>query len=139
MSLNFKWTDIENFNELFEPVPSDYQPRMYDYVVYGVDKKPEKRFNSKTITLIFMSIVVGHNRITATNVKDWFIRLELWQDISGPCLTDSTGKGVRLTFADIQRHIGLSTNASIESWATFCKKLRSIVERRMKKVGEKAA
>ena len=63
-----------------------------------------------TETLIWATMQIGLGSITKTNVELFATRLHLYQEIFGP-LMSKAGGGIRVTTADVQRRVGLSTNA----------------------------
>ena len=98
-----------------------------------VDGVSIEQMNQDRITtwIIFRSMDIGMNGITSRNVDEFFRRLntlQTWKPESSPRLfTGSLGDKVTLdnysptpvTLEDVQRRIGLSTNASTYTKAKF--------------------
>ncbi len=98
-----------------------------------VDGLSVEQMNQDRITtwIIFRSIDIGMNGITSKNAGEFFRRLNVlqtWKPESSPRLfTGSLGEKVTLdnysptpvTLEDVQRRIGLSTNATVHTKAKF--------------------
>jgi len=98
-----------------------------------VDGLSVEQMNQDRITtwIIFRSMDIGMNGITSKNVGEFFRRLNVlqtWKPESSPRLfTGSLDEKVTLdnysptpvTLEDVQRRIGLSTNASVHTKAKF--------------------
>jgi hypothetical protein len=73
-----------------------------------------------TDTLIWSTMFVGIGTITKTNYKEFYARLHLVELMSGT-FTTVDGKPHHLTLADVERRIGLTTNASTTPRSVFLK------------------
>ena len=71
-----------------------------------------------TEAVIFLTLFVGINEITEKNAVEFACRVHLFETFGDPLLKGPNGP-VRLTLADIQRHIGLKTNATTLTRARF--------------------
>ena len=71
-----------------------------------------------TEAVIFLTLFVGMNEITEKNVVEFACRVHLFETCGDPLLKGPNGP-LRLTLADIQRHIGLRTNANTLTRARF--------------------
>lgn len=68
-----------------------------------------------TEALIFATMYVGLGEITDKTAEKFTQRLNVWSKVFGPAVTIATASGVeplKITLADVQRRIGLRTNAS---------------------------
>lgn len=105
-------------------------------VNYG-RKRGEEYLHPITDALIWATMTIGLNEITEENIDEWEKRLALANQIdwiSKPFVwngnePDADGKNAHcfearpLTRADVERHIGLSTNASYESPSEWRKRV----------------
>ena len=71
-----------------------------------------------TEAVIFLTLFVGMNEITERNMVEFACRVHLFETFGDPLLKGPNGP-VRLTLADVQRHIGLRTNANTLTRARF--------------------
>ena len=89
-----------------------------DYYTPVVNKKGGKVFDINPITkyLVFQSTVIGLDEITQNNVDEWLIRLNFINRLYGTSLMKKDEKNVakpyKITFEDLEKHIGLKTNAN---------------------------
>lgn len=103
----------------------------------GIDKKPfpdgsdEDKAGDwewqKTQCMIFRSMSVGMNRITEENVDEFYVRMMMVTQMHGKPLVEwdeAKGKHVDrdVTYAEVRRRIGLTTNASTLTKAQFRKR-----------------
>lgn len=100
MSLNYQLTNIRDWQEL----------------------TGDEGVKPVTQALIFATMAVGMGQITEANAHKFAVRLEVVQRVDGPYMVRD-GKPSPLTVADVQRHIGLGTNASTLTDAQFRKNL----------------
>ena len=90
-----------------------------DYYTPVVNKKGQKVFDINPITkyLVYQSMVIGLDEITQSNVDEWLIRLNFINRLYGSSLMTRDDRGVakpyKITFEDLERHIGLKTNSHI--------------------------
>jgi len=88
-----------------------------DYYTPVVNKKGQKIFDINPITkyLVYQSMVIGLDEITQSNVDEWLIRLNFLNRLYGSSLMTRDDKNAvkpyRITFEDLERHIGLKTSA----------------------------
>jgi len=97
MSLNFKLSNIENWQELLNS---------------------DGTVSPKTEAVIFLTMFVGIGDITPKTAEEFACRTHLFEIIGGPVLIGPDGP-IYTTLADIQRHIGLHTNAAPLTRAQF--------------------
>lgn len=76
----------------------------------------------KTQTLVLLTIPTGYNRITVKNVDDVWARVRLWEALNGPFCYDGENPDP-ITREDVERHVGLATNAIAFSRSTFLQHL----------------
>jgi len=131
MSLNWRINEIEDSEKLWEKMPEDYEPSFMDSC--RTDNGVVYRLDTITSALIWACMGIGIGQINKKTYKEFCLRLEMWQDATGPLLSNGK-KDVRITSKDVRRRMGLWTNVTfkVEAWSTFTKKLRRIVEDRPK-------
>ena len=89
-----------------------------DYYLPIKNKKGGKVFDIQPITkhLVYETMIVGLGEITENNIDEWLIRMRLAEKLYGTSLMIRDDKGVvkpyHITIEDLERHIGLWTNAS---------------------------
>lgn len=71
-----------------------------------------------TEAVIFLTLFIGMNEITDKNAIEFACRAELFETYGDPLLKGPDGP-VRIALSDIQRHIGLRTNATPFTRARF--------------------
>ena len=98
MSLNYDLSRIANWQELLDSASGCMTPM--------------------TEAVIFLTLFVGMNEITEKNAVEFACRVHLFETYGDPLLKGLDGP-VRITLADIQRHIGLRTNANLLTRARF--------------------
>ena len=111
MSLNYRLNHIANFTEL---------------------KLPDGSLNPVTHVLTFATIPIGMPDLTKTNATEFFTHINMWEQAHGTFLNNNTDDGpvpLPLTYADIVRHIGLTTNASPKNKVQFHKDLATSMRR----------
>lgn len=86
-----------------EIAPSEEQPPLYAEMF---------RMNGVTNTLIWMTIPVGIPKITKENAAEFLRRLKVLEEENGGRLMGTADGPVFFTLERVERHIGLSTNAS---------------------------
>lgn len=95
--------------------------------------------NRATEALVWATVAVGLNEITAKNLDQWVARLAMMSRIGWCVMTEKTDDGFKRcnpTPGLLERHIGLSTNASRLTDAEFFKKLREKLEDTAKRAVE---
>lgn len=100
MSLDFYLTGIADWQELVEHRDGEPLPH---------------RPLGLTTGMIWMCPMVGIGQINAKTAEEWFIRCHMWESTTGAMLSrpnDETGTTDPrpITWADVQRHMGLRTN-----------------------------
>ena len=139
MSLDWSLNRIKDYETVcWIPVAKDYEPGYMESLSEDADGNLRK-MNSVTYVIIMSTMLIGMGDITEKNLEEVVLRLELWQDVNGAMMRrfiDGKSTDVRVTPADLQRHIGLSTNVGKESWTWFAKRLRAVAERRVKQALE---
>lgn len=104
MSLNWDVTNVKDYENLFNNDNS-----------------------AVTEAIIFHTIFVGISAITEANVETFFKRVYVYEKLFGPTvsqLDDNGGRSeYRLRFSDIQKRIGLRTNADNFTDAKFKSKI----------------
>ena len=89
-----------------------------DYYMPIENKKGSKVFDIQPITkhLVYETMRVGLAEITVNNIDEWLIRIRLLEKLYGTSLMIRDDKGLvkpyHITVEDLQRHIGLWTNAN---------------------------
>lgn len=78
-----------------------------------------------TDCLIWLCLITGTPKITAQTAEKFWHRVSAWEQATGPLNTS----GRRIEPADIQRRIGLRTNASPLTAAAWRKKLADTLQR----------
>ena len=112
MSLDFNISQVEDHEEV---------------AVIHHYEKPEHtteqiRESWKTEAIVFLTIAIGINQITQANHKEFAARIIMWEEVNGSYLRLG-GESYRLTYEDVERRIGLSTNASTKTKTQFDKAL----------------
>lgn len=76
----------------------------------------------KTQTLVLLTMPTGFNQITKKNVDEVWARVRLWEALNGPFCYDGESPDP-LTREDVERHVGLATNAASFTRARFLQQL----------------
>ena len=127
MALNYKLTDIDNYNNLcWFPIPEGkVQDYRMSYTTCEVEGK-EYFMNSVTNTLIWATMSVGISEITNKNWKDFYVRIHLLEELGGTFLNKVNKLGESnprpIEEKDVKDHIGLSTNAENLTELKFIKR-----------------
>jgi len=126
MALHWNIGDCENHKELIictnPSAPED--ERTY-------------RLHTLTDSLIWATMALGISKITLKNYEEFYTRLKFSEDLNGQLVRNwdyANEKAVPVTVEDIERHIGLSTNASRYSRAEFIKRQIKIWEETNKEI-----
>jgi hypothetical protein len=129
MALSWNVNKIKNFESL---------------IYYKKDGGDDFYVRPLAEALIWATMLIGMNRITEGNYEEFFERVATYEHLNGPWLrqTDRRFKnGLKdrhITLADIEKHIGLETNASTVSrrqWNTRVAK--NALERSLKAAEER--
>lgn len=119
MALTYDLTKIKNYKRIIyrtiKEGERDYDPNEKQY-----------RMKPKWETLILSTMIVGIREITEDNYQQFFNRLHLIETTNGSFFwkskkDGSLGKPDFYTLEDIQKMIGLKTNASTTTKAQFLK------------------
>lgn len=116
MSLNWDISKVKNWEELY-----DKGTWKNDFEFEPDPKGKEKRLQTRTDALIWVTMSVGMGQITEKNHEEFFKRVAFLETI-GSAYRMRGGKPVKYTLEDIKRHIGLSTNVSTETQAKWLKR-----------------
>lgn len=112
MALTWDISKIENYEELLVDAPADMGPEVRDKVLGGL-----------TNCLIWMTMATGLDKgweLTEEYVPEMYARIKLLEKLGGPLLTQGSDP-YWITVEDIQRHVGLQTNAGTKTRAEFIK------------------
>jgi|LakMenE18May11ns_1017448.scaffolds.fasta_scaffold9566873_2 hypothetical protein len=110
MSLDWNLTKINNNIEVCWEKNED-----------GTDK-----LNPVTESLIWLTMGIGMGSITEENQSDFYCRVAMYEKLFGTMLSywkDSKKVSVPITPEDIHNHIGLTTNVSKDTDASFRKRI----------------
>lgn len=110
MSLDWNLTKINNNTEVCWEKNED-----------GTDK-----LNPVTESLIWLTMGIGMGSITEDNQSDFYCRVAMYEKLFGTMLSywkDSKKVSVPITPEDINNHIGLTTNVSKDTDASFRKRI----------------
>lgn len=83
----------------------------------------------KTEAMIWGTMVVGIYHVTEKTAPDFYARLKVVEKINGAFVRDSKANGhkeVFLTFEDVQKRIGMHSNASTETKTHFLKRMTTL-------------
>ena len=110
MSLDWNLTKISNNTEVCWEKNED-----------GTDK-----LNPVTESLIWLTMGIGMGSITEENQSDFYCRVAMYEKLFGTMLSywkDSKKVSVPITPEDIHNHVGLTTNVSKDTDASFRKRI----------------
>lgn len=110
MSLNWDLTRIKDWEKVCLVVAPEDRP-MADI------KKGDEVISEITEALIWTTLCIGMSEITEKNFKEFYKRMVMLDAVSGKTLI----KGRPITLAEVEKHIGLRTNASRMTGAEFYK------------------
>lgn len=136
MPLNWSVKNVKNADDVC------YFTATKNSVVHGLTRG-EEYVHPITNTLVFATMAMGLNEITEANIDEWESRLGLAYEVGWISKMvvyggdDENGNHKweprMLTRTDLERHIGLETNATEESAAAWRKRVWQEVEARGKK------
>jgi len=69
--------------------------------------------NPVSTALIYLLPIIGITEITTANIDDVYTRIHMYETAAGPVGYDAQKTPVRLTLANIRRHVGLEANAGV--------------------------
>lgn len=104
MSLNFDFRNVANHNEV------------------TLDPNDSEMWHPVADALVWLSLICGYNQITLKNVDKVTKRIMAYQAVTGPFLGSKT-VGMHIMPADIQRFVGLKTNATPMTDAQWTRRL----------------
>lgn len=117
MALHFDFTDM------IARLGREEFDRITDHPTEGGEK-----WHPITDSLIWATMIVGIGQITEKTVDEFARRLAAYQAIDGGMILREGGR-IHITREDVERHIGLRTNVTKESAATFNAKIaRAAIE-----------
>ena len=85
----------------------------------------------KTDSLIWITLIIGMNEITEANKVEFYTRVKMYEGVSG-AITSLGGEDYFITPADITRRVGLTTNASRESFSGWTRRVLRLQVREFK-------
>ena len=98
-------------------------------------KGDKRELRDSTSAIIFLTMAVGINEITAKNVDAFCVRLEVLKMLDVAKHGQAAPNTMWPTHEDVRAHIGLNTNASRMSEAKFmsyhCEALKLIAQNRV--------
>ena len=85
-----------------------------------------------TNALIWLTMAVDMGKITDTNIGEFYARTKVWEAVTGAMVTKigddkDTLEDYFLTFADIHKRIGLSTNVSNVTTTNWFKRITRVM------------
>jgi len=85
-----------------------------------------------TNALIWLTMAVDMGKITDTNIGEFYARTKVWEAVTGAMVTKigedkNTMEDYFLTFADIHKRIGLSTNVSNVTTTNWFKRITRVM------------
>ena len=82
----------------------------------------------KTDAIIWLTLVIGMDEITEDNKVEFYTRLKMYEGLSGSMFTIE-GKEYFFYTQDIERRIGLSTNATRETFSAWTRRMLKLQNR----------
>ena len=116
MSLDYNLSDIKNYNSLYRKLKKGEE----GYSETEVYKKLKPQFER----IIWVTMIIGIREITDKNWERFYNRINIWEKVFGSGYYKRNRKKlvpILVTKEDVQRMIGLSTNASPLSDTKFKK------------------
>jgi len=116
MSLDYNLSDIKNYNSLYRKLKKGEE----GYSETEVYKKLKPQFER----IIWATMIIGIREITDKNWERFYNRINIWEKVFGSGYYKRNRKKlvpILVTKEDVQRMIGLSTNASPLSDAKYQK------------------
>ena len=104
--------------------------KVRDYQSVTTDPKDDTKWHPVADALVWLSMICGFNQITAKNYEKVYHRIAAYQQVRGSYLRRYNEANelvdVYITYADVQRFIGMDTNASTMTDAQWIKRLGEI-------------
>tara|TARA_R110002020_G_scaffold56750_1_gene156736 strand:+ start:301 stop:693 length:393 start_codon:yes stop_codon:yes gene_type:complete len=93
------------------------------------ENEPQGEMSAITNTLIWSTMFVGFSKITDKNYKQFHKRLiELELASGGGLLVADDGHSRQPTIHEVKSHVGLSTNASVQSNSQWSRNIARIIQ-----------
>lgn len=106
MSLDFRVTKIENYEELY----GKYEVESWDN---NGNKVMQSHWHPRTEQIVFGCMATGIGTLTEKNIGEWYGRYTIWCQVNG-----FTRDLDLLPYKDVVQHIGLTTNVFPEEART---------------------
>ncbi len=119
MSLNFDFSRVQNQSTVCTD-PSN--PEKWHPVAEG---------------LVWLSLTCGFSSIERNNVEKVTARVLAYQLVTGPYLRNGRGDTFYITAADVERFVGMRTNATQMSDSQWAKRLVQFIGDDVRKVAQK--
>lgn len=115
MALNWNATEIKNYkNKIYRTLTKGEQGYQEDKKTYGMRDIPK--------SIIFYTMSVGMREITENNYEQFYNRVHLLETSNGTqYVTRGTHKPIYTKLKDVEKMIGLTTNASTKTTSRFLK------------------
>lgn len=84
------------------------------------------KLDPTTDTLVWATVTIGMGSITAKTIDEFYRRITFVENLRGPMRhkhINGKPESLYFTYEEIERRIGLTTNVSTESWASFVKRI----------------
>ena len=94
----------------------------YEELCFSTDEDGNEKMTPQTEAMIWLTMAIGMGNITEKNAAQFYARVHFYETMFGSFLVsfDDNGKKYHpITPEDIVNHIGLHTNVSLESDASF--------------------
>lgn len=120
--------------------------KIVNHTEVDTDPYDEKSWHPVCTGLVWLSMYCGFNEITEKNWEEVAQRIAIWQKFFGAYLSKGSDR-VYITRLDVQRYIGLRTNASRMTKTQFNKRIvawvtedaNAYIERQFNHNGNKTA
>lgn len=97
--------------------------KIVNHTEVDTDPYDEKSWHPVCTGLVWLSMYCGFNEITEKNWEEVAQRIAIWQKFSGAYLSKDVTTHIYITNLDVQRYIGLRTNASRMTKTQFNKQV----------------
>jgi hypothetical protein len=122
VSLNYTLDKIANWEDLME----DFPTTPFD--------EGGRRPSVKTATLIRATVPVGLGSITESNAAEFYARLKMVEQMEGALMYEAGPKDYFFKPEDVLRHVGLSTNVSRQTRASWLKQIGAWMDERAREI-----
>lgn len=106
----------------------------YDVLTTMIMSDGRREWHPITQALVWATIHVGINEITAKNWREFYARLHIWERSLSPLMYYADNKNHYMTPVEVYMHIGLRTNASNKTRSQFMTTVFDIIEREQEQV-----